>query len=202
MSVTNQDARQLQPKLDAPGAGLPLPELFVARAMFRVQRFLKSREDWTELFKTEQAAILQLAQSVKEEDGATQILVRRIRGMEDSSRFWSVYMVLDHLNIVNGAFTGAILSLAKGRVPERKANTADVKPDPDCTVETVTKFQKTCDAFLEKTVKVANLSTKARYRHPWFGPLDAAGWHALAAFHMRLHRKQIEQIVNQLPATD
>ena len=33
----------------------------------------------------------------------------------------------------------------------------------------------------------------------WFGPLDAAGWHALAAGHMGIHRVQIERIVKGFP---
>ena len=33
------------------------------------------------------------------------------------------------------------------------------------------------------------------YAHPWFGPLDARGWQALAAFHLDLHRVQIERIL-------
>ena len=42
--------------------------------------------------------------------------------------------------------------------------------------------------------------TAARYRHPWFGPLDAAGWHALAATHMGVHRRQLERILAALDA--
>lgn len=34
-----------------------------------------------------------------------------------------------------------------------------------------------------------------RFLHPWFGPVDAADWHALAGTHLGIHRKQIERIV-------
>ena len=47
---------------------------------------------------------------------------------------------------------------------------------------------------------VKDLNTSARYAHPWFGPLDAAGWHALAAGHLQIHRQQIERIVEGLRA--
>jgi len=43
-----------------------------------------------------------------------------------------------------------------------------------------------------------NLKTALRLPHPWFGPLDAAGWHALAAGHMAIHRVQIERILQGL----
>jgi hypothetical protein len=46
---------------------------------------------------------------------------------------------------------------------------------------------------------IPNLKTTARYAHPWFGPLDAAGWHALSATHMRIHRNQIAKVIAALP---
>ena len=45
----------------------------------------------------------------------------------------------------------------------------------------------------------AHLKTELSYAHPWFGPLDAAGWHALAAGHLAIHRVQIERILKGLP---
>jgi hypothetical protein len=46
--------------------------------------------------------------------------------------------------------------------------------------------------------RAPELKTALRYEHPWFGPLDAFGWHALAAGHIRIHREQIERIVAKL----
>jgi hypothetical protein len=43
------------------------------------------------------------------------------------------------------------------------------------------------------------LRTKARFAHPWFGPLDAAGWHLMAGMHLSIHRVQIERILQGLP---
>jgi len=42
------------------------------------------------------------------------------------------------------------------------------------------------------------LRTALKYKHPWFGPLDAAGWHTMAAWHIGLHRGQVERIVEGL----
>ena len=36
-----------------------------------------------------------------------------------------------------------------------------------------------------------------RFAYPWFGPLDATGWHALAGGHVAIHRVQIEPIIAQ-----
>jgi len=46
--------------------------------------------------------------------GAKRLLIPRLRGMEDSSRNWSVWMTLDHLRIIHGSFIGVIGTLVKG----------------------------------------------------------------------------------------
>ncbi len=106
-------------------------------------------------------------------------------------------MTLDHLRIVHGAITEAITLLGEGRAPERAASTAAVKPTPGTGIEVVPAFAKNCDALARAAAGVANLRTAARYPHPWFGKLDAAGWHAMAGFHLRLHRQQVERILAQ-----
>jgi hypothetical protein len=129
------------------------------------------------------------------ESGGRRILIRRARGLEDSSRYWSMWMVLDHLRIVNSDITRVIASLAKDVVPPGKASTARVKPSPDATASALKEHEDACDKLLSTVAGVANLKTAARYVHPWFGPLDAAGWHALAAGHMGIHRVQMERIL-------
>ncbi|HCN29134.1 MAG TPA: hypothetical protein DIT64_10345 [Verrucomicrobiales bacterium] len=56
------------------------------------------------------------------------------------------------------------------------------------------------EAVLAVTKGQTGSRTDARYAHPWFGPLDETAWHALAAFHLRLHRRQIERILEGLLA--
>jgi hypothetical protein len=46
---------------------------------------------------------------------------------------------------------------------------------------------------------IADLKTALRFPHPWFGPLDAAAWHALSATHLGIHRDQIAEITRRLP---
>ena len=36
------------------------------------------------------------------------------------------------------------------------------------------------DNLLATIAAIPNLKTTARFAHPWFGPLDASGWHAMA----------------------
>ena len=129
---------------------------------------------------------------------ARRVLIRRPPGLEDSSRYWSVYMTLDHLRIVHLEMVRIIDALAKGAVPDGKASTAAVKPNPDVDASVVGAFDVSCEALLASVVRAGNMKTTARFAHPWFGPLDAAGWHALAGGHLGIHRVQIERIIKGL----
>jgi hypothetical protein len=118
--------------------------------------------------------------------------------LEDSSRNWSVWMTLDHLRIIHEGQVRIISKLSQGIVPEGKASTAAVKPSPQASGAVIAEYERSCDKFLGLVASLPDLKTKLRYAHPWFGPLDAAGWHALTAGHMSIHRIQIERILDGL----
>ena len=198
MNTTSRQLDQSAPRLAAPGAGLPLPELLIARLRFWIARRSKSAEDFMGLFQSERTYILQLASECSDHDAARQVLIKRLRGMEDSSRDWSVFMTLNHLSIVNGGVIRTIQSLLRGVIPDGKVGTADVKPAPKSDAGSLESFERVCDLYIKSVNRIPDLKTAVRYRHPWFGPMDAFSWHALAAVHMRIHRQQIELIVAQL----
>ena len=183
------------PKLAEPGAGLPRIELMLGRVLFRKRRRRTSREGFEKMFEDERANIGELAESRLDSQLSSPVLIERIRGLEDSSRYWSVFMTLEHLGIVNSGITNAIHLLSRGKVPTRESSTSDVKPSAEAGAGSRELFERSCDDFLTRSRAVEKLATEKRYRHPWFGPLDAAGWHALAATHMRIHRIQIERIL-------
>jgi hypothetical protein len=104
-------------------------------------------------------------------------------------------MTLDHLRIVNGVFVRFIGALARGIIPDGQASTAVVKPSTKANSDVFAAYEESCDALLAIVAASPNLHTAVRFAHPWFGPLDAAGWHALAGIHMSIHRKQIVRIL-------
>ncbi len=187
------------PSLAAPGAGLPAPEHFIARRLFALKRWLGSRDRFAAQFESERRWIVELVRGCAASKRGERVLIPRLRGLEDSSRYWSVWMTLDHLRITNLVFAQVITSLAEGVVPKKKASTADVKPDVAVTAEVEDTFAASCEAVPAAVAAVADLRTAAKYAHPWFGPLDAAGWQALAAMHMGIHRRQIARIIQDLP---
>lgn len=187
-------------QLAPPGAGLPGPELLVARLIFAWHRFTTTRARAESQIAAERDALVFLAQDCDPEDAIRRVLIPRLRGLEDSSRHWSVLMTLEHLRIVNTGIAEVIGLLAQGKQPERAASTATVKPSAAVDAGVVKAFVRSCDAITQAAAAVPDLHTPTRYAHPWFGPLDAAGWHAMAGFHMRLHHQQAECILAQLPS--
>ncbi len=186
-------------KLAAPGAGLPRPERAIASLLFGFRCLTGNRDSFDAHFRNEREKIDGLIAPLPSGAMAERVLIARPRGLEDSSRDWSVLMTLDHLRIVNAAFVGIIGSLADGVEPEGQASTADVKPDPSVTWGVIAEYESGCDALLEAVSAVPDLKTAARYRHPWFWKMNAHEWHALAGGHMGIHRVQIERIIAGIP---
>jgi hypothetical protein len=183
------------PRLAPPGAGIPTIERFVGGMIFALNRWRGTREHFAAQFVRERGGIA--AQYRDREEGILRerVLIPRLRGLEDSSRFWSVWMTLDHLRIVNVQITQVIEALTQGRMPEGRASTAAVKPSADVGPEVQGAYEKSCDRLVRFAASCPTLCTPVRYAHPWFGPLDGAGWHAMAAMHMGIHREQIVRIL-------
>lgn len=186
------------PQLAAPGAGLPSAERLIAGKGFALKCRMGNTKSFLVGFRAEQSKIQELVKSCPPEKRQTQVLIPRLRGMEDSSRYWSVWMTLEHLRIVNSGISAFIIDLTEGRIPEGELSTADVKPDPEVTESVEASFEAGCQGFLLDVSNAGDLKTAESYPHPWFGPLDAYRWLGLASMHMGIHRGQIEAIVHDL----
>ena len=183
-----------EPQLAPPGAGLPKLELFIGQMLSALKRRFGSRKSFNAEFNRERARIRQLVRSCDSDLLARRVLIARALGMEDSSRNWSVLMTLDHLRIVHREMARVIGDLTDGKMPTGTASTAAVKPGPQVTADVIAEYEKSCDALLATVAAATSLKTHLRFAHPWFGPMDAHGWHALAAGHLGIHRVQIERI--------
>ncbi|MEN3943597.1 DinB family protein [Prosthecobacter sp. SYSU 5D2] len=198
--LTNPASTAVAPHLAPPGAGLPPLEMFFARLIFRWQARRTSSAAAAVTFVQEQAAILALIHRTPAAHLAQPVLIQRLPGLEDSSRYWSLLMVLDHLRIVNVQIAQVIASLLQDRLPARAASTAAVKPSPHVTPDVIATFDQACHQLSETVAShpAPALQTRLKFPHPWFGPLTAAHWHFMSAFHMRLHRRQMERISARL----
>lgn len=194
MSAVPKEVAALAP----PGAGIPAFERLVGGAILAVKRRLGTTAAISTAFERQRAAIVDLYRGLDDEALRTRVLIPRLRGLEDSSRYWSIAMTLDHLRIVNGHMARVIESLVRGSVPHGRASTAAVKPSPEVGGEVASQYEASCDAVLGVVASSPHLRTPLRYAHPWFGPLDAAGWHVMSATHMGIHRAQIARIAATL----
>lgn len=185
------------PRLAPPGAGIPRVERAVGGTLLRLRRWFGSPARSAAQFAREREAIADLCRGRPAPALGTRVLIRRLRGLEDSSRYWSVYMTLDHLRIVNDSITGVIAELAAGRVPPGQASTAAVKPGERVGADVVPAYEAACDRLTSLCASRIELRTQVRFAHPWFGPLDAAGWQAMSAMHMGIHRAQVACILRR-----
>lgn len=193
--MTTDTKHQLAPA----GAGLPKIERFVATHMIRRKSARTTREQAASRFAAQRAAMMSLVQGRDEATLSQAVLIKRLPGLEDSSRYWSLLMVMDHLRIVNRDVAEVIVTLGAGRQPDREASIAAVKPSPAVTTAVIAEFDRGCEEFQAAVVAVPDLNTTRTFPHPWFGPMAASGWHFMAGFHMQLHQKQMKRILASLP---
>lgn len=188
------------PPLAPPGAGLPPLELWLDRLGFRLLRTLLGRERIRRWLMAETRQVLAVAGRLSEEQARQPVLIPRLTGLEDSSRHWSAGMVVQHLVIVDTGIADLLEALGQGHAFGREVRIAEVKPSPGAGLEQLPILQSTLEAYLARLAAIPRLRTGHTHAHPWFGPLDAHGWHALAALHTRIHRRQLEAVVRRVLA--
>jgi hypothetical protein len=186
------------PKLDPPGAGIPGHERWLIGAGLRAAANFLSKDRLTELFRTEAERAIALARDLDEAQGRRRVLVGRFFGIEGSSRHWSVYMTLEHLVIVNSAIAATLPRLFSGLDVTEPVRVEDFKPVPEAGPEQMKDLANVVERYTDMVDKLGNLRAGNRYPHPWFGDLSAAQWHALAAVHNSVHRRQVQRILRAL----
>lgn len=192
-----QNDSEIIAKLAPPGEGIPFPaKLFL---QYYVAPFVAAKTPWhvskirflkvTEKILTEIAGLSEIQLTQK-------VLIKPLRGLEDSSRYWSIAMTLEHLCIVAEKFCEIIPELAENKLPNYVADTATVKPlgqeNPEVIIHRFKiKLQKSFDAI---DIEKINKTSTAKFKHPWFGPMTAKQWYWLLPVHHNLHLEQIKEI--------
>jgi hypothetical protein len=185
------------PKLAQPGAGLPFFELFIARYFLLPRAYRRMNWDQADaIFQKQGRILIELAQNISAGQLQKPVLIDRIAGIEDSSRFWSPGMVLEHLIIVGSSMLRGIVELSRGVVPAVKPDVAAVKPSGSYGAGAVGVFQSFLAQYADTMNReVADRRSRTTLRHPWFGEMNAHQWHCLAALHQAIHRKQMQKIL-------
>lgn len=197
----NATALEIEPKLDKPGAGLPFFEWAYAKYILLPRLFKNTtKEKALDFFSKEGNKIIVLASNLSLEQLSQRRLIPRLAGLEDSSRYWSVAMTLDHLVIVGNGTRQLIAGLSSGKSGFKARGTADVKPNVNVDATTILSAFKEMSENFVKEINAVDVEAYPNHTHPhpWFGPQNARNWLAFASVHQRLHRQQIEAIIARL----
>ena len=187
-------------KLDKPGAGLPFFEYLLAKH-FTFPKLTRSLtwQSAVDLFEKQGNKIVNIGESLSEDQLTQRVLIKRIRGIEDSSRFWSVGMVMEHLIMVGSDLMKLIQMLNRGETPHVKVDVADYKPQEIHDKSIILKFLEMQKQYLETLRnEEGKRNLELTHVHPWFGPINSYEWTCLSAIHQVVHKTQAMKIVEGL----
>jgi hypothetical protein len=189
------------PHLAPPGAGVPFWQRRFGRHV--LLPLYARRLTWDrvpELLEAQGRTLTGLAGEPDAERLSRRVLVPRQIGLEDSSRWHSCAMVLDHLAIVGTRVAGIVHDLTHSRSPVQAVRTAALKPAPDLPfAEAARRYAVMLAEFRTRTIDQAgDRGTSMRFEHPWFGPLPAFRWMCFAPFHQAIHLRQVRRILARL----
>lgn len=187
------------PVLEKPGNGLPPMEAFVSRYILfpLATRLLIKPAQAIEMLVDLGGQALAIANGLPEDALTTRRLIDRFPGIEDSSRYWSVLMTVNHLLITGEAMAEMIEKLAKGEPVSVVVSTADVKPSPDEPVTAIlSQYADFLSRYPDRMKALLNYDlSRHRHVHPWFGAITAHQWLCLNGLHHRIHLTQIKKIM-------
>jgi len=181
-------------RLDKPGAGIPWHhKQFTKYIVVPLLPMVLNWERGLAFFQKQVSEILALVEDLDEQTLAKQVLIPPMIFLEDSSRFYSINMVLEHLVMVNFGTLEIMNFLAEEKEVERVLGTEKVKPVKNINhIKNLVVFEKAYTRMIKKSPKKRSLTTK---EHPWFGHFNNTHWHAFIGMHNKVHKKQIQKIL-------
>ncbi len=196
--MQTKEDEQIQNQLDSAGKGLPVIEaLFLRRIGFPLMKRFTSWDRGMKLFEDEGEKILN---DVKELDDATlfkRVLIPRVPGIEDNSRYYSPAMVLWHLIYVGETIQDGIISLSKNEKSDIVVKIENFKPFVEINHTIVSEYEMFLKGY-KRTIEanVKDKHVRNYHTHPWFGPMNPHQWLVMSAIHQWVHRRQIRRILD------
>jgi hypothetical protein len=192
----------VMPKLEASGKGLPWLEQLVGRyVVMPLTMSAMSNQSAYDRFSKVAQSLISTLQGVDVDVANRRVLVERITGLEDSSRYWSPVMIVDHLTITSTGILGIVQALCQGEMPERVVRIEDVKPSeqPLNINEVLERYQMMMDSYHHALPELLECipSSTGTHSHPWFGQFTAHHWWCMNAIHHEVHLKQMQLILKR-----
>ena len=162
----SQQDDDIQNSLAPPGAGLPIVQAFVLRHLvFPTYCLTTPWDKAVAAFQAEGQKVIALAEPLSAEQLQRRVLVKAPMGIEDSSRYWSASMVLEHLIEVGSRIAVGIVELTHGTPVTVKADIADVKPKGGKGIQIVQDFRQFLGDY-SRIVSEDIGERKSKSRHP------------------------------------
>lgn len=198
-----------EPHLQAPGAGLPFFQGLLLK-YWLYPKLIKKYDGAASIdaMLRETARIIELSLPLSDDQFFTRVLIDPLPALEDSSRYWSVAMVMEHLIICMRPMTQIAQTLAAGKTMNANTSPANVKPKGGRTLTKEQWIKLFDDVTNECAGLLRQIATRddvahpakdaARLGHPFFGAIHARGWIWVMGAHPTTHRRQVQRIIEGL----
>jgi len=200
MRPKENDSKEIIKELGESGAGVyKIIKVSGQYILFPLLNSLISWDKAWDIFDKEGQKILKLVSKVEKEQLFQRVLVPKLFGLEDNSRYYSIAMVIEHLLMVGMALQTRVPLLSRGKKLNKHVKIEDVKPYREIDEDIVEKFEEFLSTYREKLDKnVEDIHIDNTSLHPWFGEFNPKQWSLLAFVHQIVHRRQVEAILKGL----
>lgn len=189
---------EIQNKLEKAGKGLPKTDaIFLKYIGFPILKTFISWDNAFKFFEYQGKEILNLVKDLPKDKLFKKVLIPKIFGIEDNSRYYSPAMVLWHLIYVGECLQEGIVNLSKNEKIDFTVKIENFKPFVEIDEDIVEKYE----IFLNNYRKFIETNVKDKYItnchfHPWFGCLNPHQWLVMSAIHQMVHSRQIKKILS------
>lgn len=195
--MQTQEDIEIQNKLEKAGKGLPkIDAIFLRYIGFPLLKSFISWDNAMKFFEYQGKEILNLVKDLPKDKLFKKVLIPKIFGIEDNSRYYSPAMVLWHLIYVGECLQEGIVNLSKNEKINFTVKIENFKPFVKIDEDIVEKYE----SFLNNYRKFIETNVEDKYinnchSHPWFGCLNPKEWLVMSAIHQMVHSRQIKKIL-------
>jgi len=168
MNDSTKDSQELIKDLGKAGGGLNSGRAFFLRYLgFPLLNSIISWERALNIFEKEGEKVLSLARSMEKDKLFEHVLVPKLFGLEDNSRYYSVAMVLEHLLVVGTALQNRIPSLSQGKKLDKEIKIEDYKPYMEIDNTIIDEYEVFLHGFQKEVEEnIDNIYLENRHEHP------------------------------------
>jgi len=191
------DSTEIITTLDKAGNGISSYKRIAAKYIIfpLLNRSVSWEKAW-DIYDQEGGKIIAMTSQLNKERLFQRVLVPKLFGLEDNSRYYSVAMVIEHLLMVGQALQTRIPILSQGKTLSGDVKIEDVKPYTEIDDDIIKQFEAFLTTYREKLENnIEDIHIDNTSEHPWFGAFNPKQWSILGMVHQIVHRRQVEAIL-------